>query len=171
MSIALGAPRSRSDGIRPGDVLLWSGRSWLDRVVRFWTRSTWDHVGIAWPPPAGSATGVCDVAESLPGGVRIDALTGRMPCWRVDTSRLALELAHAETFVQGAIGRPYSYVNDVLAGFGLTTRVHGQYECAQFVADVLRAAGFPEADTVPATPEELADVLSRAGCPFSLVRR
>ncbi len=167
--IALARPRLTLAHVQPGDILLFSGQSWLDRLVRTWTRSTWDHVGIAWPPDTVPGTSPPDIAEALPGGVRIAPLAGRTPFWCVRTASLELELGRANAVLVRAIGRPYSYWNALLAGLDIRRHFSRQYECAQLVSAMLSAAGFPEASSVVATPEAIADLLARAGCSFDYV--
>ncbi|MHB1938674.1 MAG: hypothetical protein ACYCOR_19145 [Acidobacteriaceae bacterium] len=143
-----------------GTLCFWSGRSWVDRFVRIWTQSTWDHVGI-----------VLDglLYEALPPRVTSGPLSpARLPLWTA-TLPEALNWAAGAALARSLVGKPYGWANDALAGLGCRRRLPGEVECAQLVLAVLGAAGIRNAGTVVATPEAVAMLVGGAGATFRRV--
>ncbi len=125
--------------IRSGDLLAWSGRSPGAWIVRHWTGERVSHVGLAlWVGPRLFAI------EARPGiGVTMRLLSTALPC---EWSPLALDAARwqpAEEFALNTLGRGYSWLDAILAGLGLPPRQWDKYQCAEFVSDALRRAGWP----------------------------
>jgi hypothetical protein len=134
--------------INSGDVILWEGKGLAARLVRWFTKSRWSHVGIAlWSGPR------LLVLDSFPfKGTRIQPLSrcAENAYWIPNPAGLGL-LAHG--FAIDELGRKYSFQNLWKTWLGLNL-VKGEYHCAQYVAAVLSKAGIEL--TAPATPETVA---------------
>jgi hypothetical protein len=114
--------------MRAGDVLLYTGSSAVDVLVRVVTASTFDHVATA----LGDGT----MLEALPGGVRVSAV--RTPVmWLAGPGWTAA----CDSVKAASVGKPYGYLNDLAAAFGGGTLDEGEIECAQLANSLLRAAG------------------------------
>lgn len=151
--------------IRSGDLLAFTHRSWRSwndikiQLVRFFTQSEYSHVAVAW----------------VTGG-RVFALEAVQPLVRIyPLSRLGdfyhLPLAAcwsdaAEEFALAHIGEPYSQFQAVQAFFG-PLQHDGQWECAEYVINVLHAAGVPLGER--ATPTAVVREAQLQGAPCVLV--
>ena len=127
------------DRISSGDLLAWSGRSLGGWIVRHWTGARISHVGLAlWIGPR------LFCIEARPGiGVTMRLLSTALPC---EWSPLELpeeRWARAEEFALRTLGRDYSWLDAILAGLGLPPRQWSKYQCAEFVAECYRHAGWP----------------------------
>ncbi len=120
--------------IKSGDLLAWSGKGWVGRLIRTWTGQTYSHVGIAWV-----SAGRVFVIEAREGkGVTMRLLSKAMP---VAWISLGLEWSEeAETFALSELGQPYSLLNALRAGFGLLPRRKDGWQCAQYVLAVINFA-------------------------------
>jgi len=140
--------RTNRSRISSGDVVLWSGTGIAARIVRWFTKSKWSHVGIVvtW----GNRLMVLD---SFPfKGTRARPLSSDLKnAYLVKTGAI---LNHeAKNFALSQLGRPYSFQNLWKTWLGLDL-VKRQYQCAQYVAEVMRLARI-NLET-PATPESIA---------------
>ena len=153
--------------IKSGDLLAWSHRgwgSWYDlqiQAVRIFTRSEYCHVGVAWV--IGGRVFVLEAVKPL---VRIFPLSKLLPFywlpldapWCVDAEELAL--SH--------IGEPYSTLQ-AINGFlqNLTPGEDSQWQCAEYVATVLRTNGVDLGDTI--TPSALVLAAQNRGAVMRLL--
>lgn len=143
------------DNIKSGDLLAWSHRgfgSWYDlqvQAVRFFTRSEYSHVGVAWV-----FGGRVFVLESVTGGVRIFPLSRLLPCYHV-----ALPVnwtTDAEEFALSKLGQPYSKWQAILGGLkALRPGEDAQWQCAEYAFEVIEQAGVTLGATV--TPSALVE--------------
>lgn len=156
----------RSD-IKSGDILAWTHRgfgSWYAikiQAVRFFTRSEYSHVGVAWV-----VGGRVLVIEAVTPLARIFPLSKLG-----DFYRLTPEInwtTEVETFALSHVGQKYSQWQAVKAFFGLTSEADGLAQCAELVRGILRASGDP-AD-VDATPSEVVNYLLENGKTLTLIR-
>lgn len=144
-----------------GDVLLYSGKTLVDDVIREVTMSDVNHVAIVMP---GGET----MVEALPGGVRVAPITemGETGVWHVQAGLEWTPAASA--FVKSVLGEPYSYLNDLLAGLGYAPVTEKEWECAQLAAKIMVILGL----SLPAvcdTPQEVAMACARSGALFQFL--
>ena len=128
----------RSD-IRSGDLLAFSRGSWRTwndikaNLVRIFTRSTYNHVGLAWV-----VSGRVFILEAVQPKLRIYPLSqrgeffliGLDASWRADTEEFAL----------ARVGYDYSQL-DAVKGFLDCLEPGKVSQCAAFVLEVLRGDG------------------------------
>ena len=119
-----------------GDILLYSSSGAVDLLVRLATASTFDHVAIA----LGDGT----MLEALPGGVRVSPVR-----YGVLWMSGAGWNASAQAVMDASVGKPYGWLNDLAAAFGVGTVDKGEVECAQLANSVLRAMGVKTAGNTP----------------------
>ncbi len=139
--------------IRSGDLLAWSHlgwRSWYDfkiQIVRFFTRSEYCHVGIAWV-----VGGRVFVLEAVQPKVRIFPLSKLKPFYWLP---LKTEWSKAsEEFALARVGEKYSELQAVKAFFdALKPGEDAEWQCAEYVNAVLRQEGIDLADK--ATPSNI----------------
>lgn len=103
--------RDVRETIRDGDIVLFRGKSWPSRVIRWITRSPYSHSGIvAW------WNGRLMVLEAVPAGVLVSRLSrvvhrysGNVELWTVDpTCETALCRSTALATAQRLIGKGYA---------------------------------------------------------------
>ena len=153
------------DNIRSGDLLAWSHvrwGSWHDikiQLVRFFTRSEYSHVAVAWV-----VAGRVFALEAVQPLVRIYPLSKlgdfyHVPLnagWTTDTEEFALQ----------HVGEPYSQLQAIAAFFRPLAH-DGQWECAEYAANVLMRAGV---DLGPiSTPTAVVKQAQRLGAPCMYV--
>lgn len=147
--------------LKAGDLLLYSGQTLVDDVIRVVTLSDFNHVAIVMPDCQS-------MVEALPGGVRVAPITemGETGVWHVQTGLEWTPTASA--FVKSVIGEPYSYLNDLLAGLGYPAATEKEWECAQLAAKILGILGvsLPEACD---TPQKVGMACARAGHLFQFL--
>ncbi len=126
--------------IKSGDVLAWThkkARTLYDlrvQLVRFFTRSEYTHVGMAWV-----IGGRVFILESVATGIRIFPLSRELPFFwipiDIDFSDDVLNAALAH------LGEPYSNLEGVMSLFkNITPGENQQWECAEFVRFLLKKA-------------------------------
>ena len=146
--------------LQAGDLLLYSGETLVDDVIRVVTLSDFNHVAVVMPD--------CQtMVEALPGGVRVAPITEMSEqAWHVATELTWNPAASA--FVKSVIGEPYSYLNDLLAGLGYPAATEKEWECAQLAAKILGILGvsLPEACD---TPQKVGMACARAGHLFQFL--
>lgn len=125
--------------IKTGDVLAWSGGSWTTlqgiqlNIVRMFTRSTFDHVGVALV-----IGGRVFVVEAVVPTVRIFPLSKVLPFYYVRVPFDAT--ADMEQVMMDLVGRPYSKIEAIKAFFTKATTSTTVWECAKLVNEVLAVA-------------------------------
>lgn len=68
----MGTDRDTALGeIETGDVFAFRGTNWVSRLIQFWTRSVYSHVGFALWVKADSVERLCVLEATEPGGVRL----------------------------------------------------------------------------------------------------
>lgn len=146
--------------LKAGDLLLYSGDTLVDDVIRVVTLSDFNHVAVVMPD--------CQtMVEALPGGVRVAPITEMSEqAWHVATELTWNPAASA--FVKSVVGESYSYLNDLLAGLGYAPATEKQWECAQLAAKILGILGvsLPEACD---TPQKVGMACARAGHLFQFL--
>jgi hypothetical protein len=149
-------------GIRNGDLIAWQGTSSGARLVRGWTRSLWSHVALAcwWGPRLF-------VLESYPGpGTRAHFLSHDLAgAFWIPTG------AHwsnaAQDFAFSNLDARYSWLNDLRVAFGLRC-IQGEFECAQYAADVLAQDGFQGLPVSPTPGNLVKTFIGRGAVPVWL---
>ncbi len=144
-----------------GDVLLYSGKTLVDDVIREVTMSDFNHVAVVMPDCQS-------MVEALPGGVRVAPITemGETGVWHVQTG---LEWSPAASaFVKSVIGEPYSYLNDLLAGLGYPPATEKAWNCAQLGGKILSILGVAM-PKLSDTPQEIAMVCAKRGDLFQFL--
>jgi len=130
--------------IKSGDLLAWSHRSgwfssWYDfkvNVVRAVQMSEYSHVGVAFV-----AHGRVWVIESVTPVVRMVPLSNLLPCYVVSVKDGWNDLA--ERYALGMIGKgEYSQIEAMKAFFRMNHKEDDHLECAEFVQQVYRRAGW-----------------------------
>lgn len=148
--------------IRSGDLLAWTHRpcqTWYDvklQIVRAFTRSDYNHVGIAW-----RIDGMVFALEAVTTGVRIFPLDRLLPCFHIPAKAAWEPEVQAWALLQ--VGEPYSQWQAVLAGLGLLKAGEDNiWQCAEYAQQVLIRSGIP----IPgkATPSSVVrEVMNRPG--------
>jgi hypothetical protein len=134
-----------------GEVLAWSHRgfkSFYDakiQLVRFFTRSEYSHVGIAWV-----VGGRVLVIEAVTPLVRIYPLSKLGSFYRL--SDPVAWTPEVETFALSHVGQGYSQWQAIKAFFGIAVDTDGLAQCAELVRGIIRESGVPcEVDATPTT--------------------
>ena len=131
--------------------------------VQAFTRSQFSHVAIVWVPPGGRVF----LLEAVKPKVRIYPLSNALGEGE-DTYYLPLttDWLFAEEFALAHIGQDYSELKAIKGYFGPLT--HGaETDCAEYVLEVLRAAGV-DLGTV-ATPSAVVRHAQLQGAPCTLI--
>lgn len=121
--------------IQSGDVLFWTHkpmRSWYDfqlQLVRFFTRSEWVHVGLAW-----NIGGRLFILEAVSQGVRIFPLSQANDFTWVARGGFTVE---QETLALAHVGEPYSKWDAIRSLFGASNSKDSQWFCSEFVCSIL----------------------------------
>lgn len=138
--------------IQSGDVLVWSGSSVFSKIIKWWTKSEYTHVGFSW-----KANGRLFVIESMDGkGVRIFPLSRKIPFSWIKTNVFWTDEIAELTFKH--LGDKYSWMGCVRAGLGIQTKKDKRWQCAEFAAYILRKAGLKIGFNIE-TPAKLVDEL------------
>jgi hypothetical protein len=117
--------------IKSGDLIAWSsGHGWQVNIVRIFTRSEYNHVGIAW---------VVDdrvfVVEAVPGdGIRVALLSEHRPFYHVSHGDAFVWTADMERFMLSKVGEKYSKWEAILGFFNKTSN-NARWECAELVRE------------------------------------
>jgi hypothetical protein len=134
--------------MQTGDLVMFRGRGPVAAIIRWWTRSAWDHCGVLW-----MVEGVpCVIEARFSGGVAVHALANRQEDGPTvyPTGRLV--------DIPGALvhcGDLYSVKDAILAGLG-ESGDHAGWECAEFAALLLGL----DHDARGWTPQGLIEALS-----------
>lgn len=130
------------------------------QAVRFFTRSEFSHVGVAWP-----VAGRVFILEAVVPLVRIYPLSKLLPFYWIPM-RKPLEPA-AEELALSIIGEPYSKWEAIRGFFG-AARANSKWQCAEYVQSVLAANG----TNLPGKPTPTAVVhgAMAMGNPLIMVR-
>lgn len=113
-----------------GDVVFFQSNHWKARLVRWWTKSPFSHVGILF-----CVAGRVFVLEAVLNGVRIYPLSKEARFWHAP--RFVDWGVEAEEFAMSKVSEPYSQFWAVLAGAGFRLPDDGMWQCAEFVRQVL----------------------------------
>jgi hypothetical protein len=161
------------EGIRDGDILLFRGRSWISRLIRWFTRSPYSHSGIL-----GWWNDRLMVLEAVPNGVvvsrasiAVQKYSGQVELWTTDEPLVRAEVLYA---AQLLLGKRYSKVK-LLHNLRrlLFGRRRGEaadpdappqdFVCSEFVSRVWRAGGVDLAKDSPDMYTKPSD-LARSPC-------
>ncbi len=165
---AIAAERSKVDMVswnRPshigtGDILLFSGRTWAARSVRWMTNSPWSHVAVVVyepelyaEPMVFEATRCSPLKDLVRGicvrdGVQLVSLSEKLATypgrvvlrpWHADVVRPSASMVHS--VLEAHLQRPYiDYVRRNICQWLGRPAAPGTF-CSEFVVDVLRAWG------------------------------
>lgn len=146
--------------IKSGDLLAWSGRGFIGRLVRFSTASSWSHVGIAYV--MGGRTWVIEAREFA--GVQIVPLSSYLDCIWLPTGANWAE--SVDSYVISKIGKVgYSYPLAVetwaAAALGKQKSLNPDAStqiCSTFASIILRLSGVPLPDCIM-TPAQVVDCI------------
>lgn len=126
---------SNSSIIKNGDLIAWQGTKFIDQVVRFFTRSTYSHVGMAfWKDD------VLYVVEAVNPVVAMNPLAGRTEFYHV-----AMDVQwkpEYETLLMSRLGKEYSIWHDIQAMF-VKPKQDGEWECAMLDTIDYNLMGIP----------------------------
>lgn len=120
--------------INSGDVLVWSGNSWFSKIIKWWTKSEYTHVGIAWKAHKRLFT-----IEAMDlKGIQICPLSKRLPFywiktnikWNAKLSEIAFE----------HIGDKYSVMECIRTAAKLPCKRDRKWHCVEFVTFILEKA-------------------------------
>ena len=144
--------------IKTGDLLTWSGRGFVGRLVRIATASSWSHVGIAYV--IGGRVWVIEAREFA--GVQIVPLSSYLNCTWLPTGAKWNDAV--DNYAINKIGKVgYSYPTAVrawaLAAIGKRKPLNPDAStqiCSTFAPIVLRMAGVPLPDKIM-TPAQCVD--------------
>jgi len=115
--------------IKSGDLIAFQSNSWLGKIVRAWTGSSYSHIGVAWV-----VSGRVFVLEAMDGiGVRIMPLSNRLPFYVIKSG--VKWTKDREKFALSKVGQPYSYLDAIRGGFGLYPSGNG-WQCVEYVSQV-----------------------------------
>jgi hypothetical protein len=121
--------------VMDGDLIAWKGTAIGSRIIAWWTKSPWTHVGIAcwWGPRLM-------VLESYPGkGTRAHPLSHDLTgaYWTPTGARWTPE---AHGFALDLLDRRYSWTNCWKAAWNMRL-VAREYMCAQYAGELLTRCG------------------------------
>lgn len=153
--------------MQSGDILAFSHDEWASvsdletQAVRFFTRSEFSHVGVAWV-----IGGRVFIIEAVVPKVRIYPLSKLLPFYWIPMRR---ELSDAA--VEAAlsiVGEDYSKIEAIRGYFGTNSEENHLWECAEEVKFVLRKNGI----TLPgrATPTQVVRDAMGLGNPLIMVQ-
>lgn len=130
--------------IRSGDLLAWSTDQYSAKgdftlaFVRAMTRSKWGHVGVAWKVRDDLSEELMVVEATIPR-IRVDRLTGRTNFYVIPMNMdMSLD---GKKFLTDHLGLPYSMMDAVRAGLGLTLSHDLKYQCAEFAREFYLVEG------------------------------
>jgi hypothetical protein len=155
------------DRINSGGVLAWTHRgfrTWYDikiQAVRFFTRSEYSHVGVAWV-----VGGRVLVIEAVMPLVRIYPLSKLGSFYLLPNNNIWTP--DVETFALSHVGQKYSQWQAVKAFFGISSPDDGLAQCAELVRGILQAQG--EDITVNATPSEIVQYMLTKGNTLTYIK-
>ena len=153
--------------IESGDILAFGHEGFASRsdlesqVVRFFTRSEFSHVGLAWV-----VAGRVMILEAVVPMVRIYPLS-RMGSFYWLPLRQPLS-AEAEEKALSIVGQEYSKWEAIKSFFG-RNRANQKWQCAEFVQTVLGVNGI-KLDGNP-TPTTMVRAAMELGAPLVMVRQ
>lgn len=125
--------------IKSGDLLIWSDDSYKSlkdiflQLVRVFTKSEYNHVGIAWV-----VANRVFVIEAVIPSVRIYPLSQLLPFYHVETKATWSE--ETEAFALEQVGEPYSVLQAVRSLFE-TPNLDDNWQCAELTHDILLKDG------------------------------
>jgi hypothetical protein len=122
--------------IKTGDVLSWSEGDWKSwkgiqlNLVRMFTRSTYNHVAVAYV-----VGGRVFVVEAVVPYIRIYPLSKVLPCY---ISKIPFEATEEmEERMLELVGLPYSKWEAIKSLFTTSTNSESVWECSKLVNDIL----------------------------------
>ena len=141
--------------IQSGDLLAWSGETFIGRVIKVWTRGKYSHVGIAvW---LGSRLYVVELREFRGAQIVPLSNTKNFEWVKADVNWSD----GLEDYALSKIGLlEYGYMNVVRAAFGLNSRGN-RMQCAQFAEALYIKAGVLKKNTTD-TPSKIVKRIKRA---------
>ena len=144
------------DKIKSGDLLIWSTRKvetlsdFLDIIVRLFTLSEYNHVGLAW-----DIGGRKFVVEAVPPKVRIFPLSRKGNFYHIPMNiNWTYEL---EEYLLSYVGDSYS-IPEAIQSYFSRPESNQYWQCAELVSDFYIKAGYP--DLIKGfTPAKLVNLL------------
>lgn len=144
-----------SDHLQTGDILLFSGRTLVSRVIRFFTRSQWSHIGIVVRQPATGELFLWEATSSntiddvdyghIPRGVQLVRLEEKVRSYDglvavrrlIGVERNGVLLKRFSWLFKRLRRAPYrNYMLEYLnVGLGLSRRAPHYVFCSQLVAE------------------------------------
>lgn len=118
--------------LQSGDLIALRGTSLSDRIIRFWTGETWNHVGVVWV----AATGPMVFQARYSSGVTCVPLASLLPLDWVAVGHPLSDAALATA--RAALGQSYSLLDMILAGLNMHPRMNGRI-CSEYAARILAA--------------------------------
>lgn len=146
--------------IRTGDILAFRESGPVSRFIQMWTRSTWNHCGVAWVYRGR----VFVIEARVASGVSMRALSRALPCDWITIGKV--DRTAIEQVALSRLGLPYDIPDDVRVGLNLEPSAHGEI-CSTFAGECLAAGGI-ELPRRGMTPEQIVGDLLDRGC--ALVR-
>lgn len=125
--------------IRSGDLLIWSTREvksitdFLMQIVRVFTKSEYDHVGVAWV--IGERVFVIEAVIPV---VRIFPLSSLLPFYYISTNSVWSE--ETEKFALEQIGQKYS-ISQAIESFFNKPNLDDTWHCAELVHAIYNKEG------------------------------
>ncbi len=120
--------------IKSGDIIFFKGKSLWGRLIRWWTKSPYSHVGMALV--GFGRVWLLEASET--GQVRLIPLSKKGNFTLVKTG-LNFSLIEDEACLK--VGQRYDYLGAIKAAFKLS-RNNQKYYCSELVAELLIKAGF-----------------------------
>jgi hypothetical protein len=120
--------------IHSGDVIAFKGKSWFSKVIKWWTKSDFTHVGIAWR--VGDRLFVIEAGDFH--GIRIMPASLQKPFYCIYTGVCWTD--QLEKIILSHVGDPYSISGCIMAAFNLATTRDRSWQCAEFVNYILKNA-------------------------------
>jgi hypothetical protein len=155
--------------IHSGDVLAWSHKTWGSfydlqvQAIRIFTRSEYNHIGIAWV--VGDRVFVIEAVEPE---VRIYPLSVQTPFYWVPCGAAYWDKPTQE-YALSKIGEKYSKIEAIKGFFDiLTVGKDAKWQCAELVNSVLKESRMLSI-TTKSTPAALIESLMNMGFPTYLV--
>lgn len=145
--------------IKSGDLIACKGNSLMDKIIKWWTKSVYSHVGIAWV----HAGRIFIIDSTSSNGVSLTPLSMSESFDLVSSGNWTTdEPTWIRAFDQ--LGKPYSWLDVFRAAFHRLTQSTKSFQCAEYVAFVL---GWGRLNT--GTPEEIVSMAKSKGAKITPV--
>lgn len=142
--------------IKSGDLFAWRKTSFFSKIIRAWTESSYNHVGIAWL----YKNRVFVLQDRLKDGIDIVCLSRQLPCDWIQTNCIWTD--DVEDFAINNLGQPYGSINILTAALEINP-IGLNMVCSEYASKILQL-GQIISNKVNYTPNDLVNILLDKGC-------